>query len=141
MNNKKIQINIDNFTEKELACKCCGKFSMTTRHLVNIQALRYKFNKSLIVTSGCRCRKHNKDEGGVDKIQNGILITSRHECDTKQADATDLKPLDLKDLEKLYNLIIKMDLFTEVIWYKKSGFIHIATYPEKKVKYFDIINK
>ena len=33
---------------------------------IRLQAYRYMLNKGMTVTSGCRCKQHNKDEGGVD---------------------------------------------------------------------------
>jgi len=127
---------IENFTRDELKCKCgCGMFNMSDKHLVNIQCLRNSYDKPLIVTSGCRCIKHNKNSGGVPK--------SRHECQTKEADATDFTTIGSKseDLMELYEQACVMDCFKEVLYYKKSKFVHVATYPDKPEKIFKIIDK
>ena len=123
-------IQIANFSEDELKCKCCGLFNMSERHIVNIQALRYRLGLPLTVTSGCRCMKHNKESGGE--------LNSRHEATTKKADATDLT---CSDLNELFHIARKIGLFKEVILYKKSNFVHVATYPEKKFIYFDTVDK
>jgi len=76
-----LQAKIENFTEKEIACKCCGKVNVSDKGIICLQAFRYMLNNkykkniSLHINSACRCRKHNKAEGGVDEIRNGKLVT------------------------------------------------------------------
>ena len=121
-------IKIANFTEKELRCPCCGLFNMTDRHLINLQALRYRLGLPLTVTSGCRCMKHNRTVGGVPN--------SRHQASTKQADATDVT---CENMVELFHVARKIGLFKEVILYKEQNFLHLATYPDKKFIYFDVV--
>lgn len=129
-----IKANIENFTEKEIACKCCGKLNISDKAIISLQAFRYMLNNKykknirLNVTSGCRCRKHNKAEGGVDEIRNGVLVTSRHECTTKKSDAFDLTSPDL-DYKTLYQEAINSKLFSTVIRYDRQHFVHTDTQP------------
>ena len=63
------------FKEKELACKCCGQLPPFARE--NIEALvrevldpaREKLGSPIVVNSGYRCPKHNKEVGGVANSQ------------------------------------------------------------------------
>ena len=63
------------FKEKELCCKCCGQLPPFARE--NIEALvenvldplRERYGKPIVVNSGYRCAKHNKEVGGVANSQ------------------------------------------------------------------------
>jgi uncharacterized protein YcbK (DUF882 family) len=124
-------IKIANFSENELKCRCgCGLFNMSERHIINLQALRYRFGSPLTVTSGCRCMKHNGAVGGV--------ANSRHQASTKKADATDVT---CDNVSELFHVAQKIGLFKEVIYYKVSNFVHISSFPEKKFIYFDVLEK
>lgn len=137
-----LKAKIKNFTKDELACNCCGLLNMADYHKLAIQVLRVGFNAGLNVSSGCRCVKHNKNEGGH--------INSRHECETKEADATDLCPNypvyvnnDLSNEEyinevfRLYEYAKSLKVFKEVIMYlylkdPSKSFVHVSTYPQQK---------
>jgi uncharacterized protein YcbK (DUF882 family) len=74
----------DNFTTKELECKCkldTCKEQRISKDLVNsLQALRKSFGKSIIITSGYRCLEHNRSIGSSDTSQhplgNAVDVTS-----------------------------------------------------------------
>lgn len=54
------------FTRAEFACKCGCKFASPDPALVaGLQALRDALDKPVIITSGCRCAKHNAAAGGA----------------------------------------------------------------------------
>ena len=63
------------FKEQELACKCCGQLPPFARE--NIEALvcvvidpaREKLGSPIVVNSGYRCPKHNKEVGGATNSQ------------------------------------------------------------------------
>ena len=63
------------FKEKEFACKCCGQLPPLARE--NVKALvavildpvREKLGMPVVVNSGYRCPKHNKEVGGVKNSQ------------------------------------------------------------------------
>lgn len=124
----KITIDIKNFTREELECRCgCKRFNVDTEFLIRAQAFRYMLGLVMTVTSGGRCVKHNRAEGGEPK--------SCHECETKAATAMDFT---CSNLQKGYELACKCGLFNEVIWYKNKGFIHIGLDKKQKGNYFAI---
>lgn len=47
------------FSKSELACKCCGQCKMNQAFLERLDALRWLYNKPMIVSSGYRCPHHN----------------------------------------------------------------------------------
>ncbi len=59
----------ENFKEKEFACRCCGVLKVDPMLMEKLELLRAEFGKPIIVTSGYRCPKHNKEVGGVSKSQ------------------------------------------------------------------------
>lgn len=132
----KPQVTIENFTIEGpdwLACRCgCKRFNMMPRFLIGYQAFRYVYDKGMNPTSGCRCKKHNKDVGGVD--------TSLHECETKAASAIDTTSANPEDL---YNKAAKFakdtGLFNEVIYYKSKKMVHLGYDPKKKTPYIAIV--
>jgi len=55
-----------NFSKSEFACKCGCGFDNINVGLVNrLQVMRDIVGCPITVTSGCRCPKHNKEEGGA----------------------------------------------------------------------------
>jgi len=63
----------NNFTRSELACPCCGAYYMDPNMVDALQAIRDQVGEPIYVSSACRCKKHNKDVGGVSN--------SQHLCD------------------------------------------------------------
>ena len=58
--------NIKHFKKSEFTCKCgCGLNRIDLRLVKILDEIREHYNKPVIVTSGCRCSKHNKNVGGV----------------------------------------------------------------------------
>ncbi len=62
----------------DLACRCCDKIGrrQSAKKLLKVlnrfqKFLGYKYQ--LTLNSACRCRKHNKDVGGVDNPKTGRL--------------------------------------------------------------------
>jgi len=56
-----------NFSEKELACSCCGKNEMTQETVDALQALRESIGKPLRLSSAYRCPKHNSKVSSTGK--------------------------------------------------------------------------
>lgn len=58
--------NISNFfDEKEFECKCgCGLMNMHMSFVQRLDAVRIIYGDEIIISSGCRCAKHNKKVGG-----------------------------------------------------------------------------
>lgn len=59
--------DVQHFKKSEFACKDgCGFDSIDLRVVKVLEDIRHHFgDKPVIVTSGCRCAKHNKEVGGV----------------------------------------------------------------------------
>ena len=66
---EKEELNWDNvkyFRKEEFTCKCGCKMNNIDLRLIKIlDEIREHFGQACIVTSGCRCSKHNKAVGGV----------------------------------------------------------------------------
>ena len=103
------------FKEKEFACKCCGQLPPLARE--NVKALvrevldpvREKLGKPVVVNSGYRCEKHNKDVGGVRNSQH------------LRGEAADIH---CQDNERLKQLIIENGKFDQLITY--PTFLHVS---------------
>lgn len=60
-----------NFDLKQYKCKCGGKYCNGVPHkiykrlVMKDQYIRNRLGKPIYITSGLRCEKHNKNEGGV----------------------------------------------------------------------------
>ena len=106
------------FKEQELSCKCCGQLPPFARE--NIEALvenvldplRERYGKPIVVNSGYRCPKHNKEVGGAPRSQH------------MAGEATDIRPSEPIDLNRLRQLIIESRKFDQLIVYK--NFLHVS---------------
>lgn len=60
-----------NFNSSEFECSCsrCESNYIDLRLIYCLQRLREKMGIPIIITSGYRCRKYNKDIGGASKSQ------------------------------------------------------------------------
>ena len=103
------------FKEKEFACKCCGQLPPLARE--NVKALvsevldpvRERLGMPIVVNSGYRCEKHNKDVGGVRNSQH------------LRGEAADIH---CQDNERLKQLIIENGKFDQLITY--PTFLHVS---------------
>ena len=103
------------FKEKEFACKCCGQLPPLARE--NVKALvcevldpvREKLGMPIVVNSGYRCEKHNKDVGGARNSQH------------LRGEAADVT---CADLPRLKALIIENGKFDQLITY--PTFLHVS---------------
>lgn len=53
-----------NFSLREFQCPCCGQVKIDSNLVYLLQVLRDSINRPIIITSGYRCPKHNKEVGG-----------------------------------------------------------------------------
>lgn len=118
-----MKVECKKFSEKEIRCKCgCGTILVEPDLIISAQAFRnklcFKYRKDvrLCILSGCRCPQHNKDEGGVDDSKH--KVTPEHPCEALDFWSPDLPPKILYDEAKACGL------FSTVIYYVKSKFIH-----------------
>jgi len=124
---------IENFRVHELECKCrCGLCEISDKFLIALQASRYALNNifgkniRLIVNSCCRCKKRNKEVGGVNHSRHLSFPTV-----PRPTDAGDIWSPDIP-IDQLYSELSKMFFWTRVIYYKKSNFCHCDTRPGKR---------
>lgn len=65
-NNQITWSDIKYFKKEEFNCKCgCGLNNVDIKLVKILDEIRGHFGKPMIVTSGCRCKSHNKKVGGV----------------------------------------------------------------------------
>ncbi|MFA5397958.1 MAG: D-Ala-D-Ala carboxypeptidase family metallohydrolase [Methanogenium sp.] len=55
------------FKLEEFKCPCCGKANMDSLFLAQIDNARDYAGVPFIITSGCRCEKHNKEVGSTSR--------------------------------------------------------------------------
>lgn len=52
------------FSDKELACRHCGKLVLAPGFAEKLKELRLEFGLPMTLSSCCRCSEHNRQEGG-----------------------------------------------------------------------------
>lgn len=52
------------FSDKELACRHCGKLVLAPGFAEKLKELRLEFDLPMTLSSCCRCGEHNRQEGG-----------------------------------------------------------------------------
>lgn len=58
--------DIKHFKKSEFTCKCgCGMNNIDLKLVKILEEIRNHFGQAVVITSGCRCKKHNADVGGV----------------------------------------------------------------------------
>jgi len=55
----------EHFKSGEFACPCCGGIEVDPELIVALEKIRAHFGNKVIVTSGYRCKKHNREVGGA----------------------------------------------------------------------------
>jgi zinc D-Ala-D-Ala carboxypeptidase len=105
------------FSPRELACKGTGLLLLDTDAMNKLQALRTRLGKPLIITSAYRSPQHNKAVGGAKNSlhMKGIAFDVR------------MDNHDPYEFEKAARAVG----FTGFGFYRKSGFMHIDTGPER----------
>ena len=111
------------FKEQEFVCRCCGGLPPFAKE--NIEALvenvldplRERYGRPIVVNSGYRCPKHNKEVGGATNSQH------------MKGEAADIRPTTncpnyTNDLKRLRQLIIESRNFDQLIVY--PTFLHVS---------------
>lgn len=58
----------EHFSRSEFACKCgCGFDTVDAELIKVLEKVRDHFKAAVMINSGCRCKKRNKDVGGSSK--------------------------------------------------------------------------
>ena len=113
------------FNEKEFACRCCGELPPFARE--NIEALvrevldpaREKLGMPIVVNSGYRCPKHNREVGGVARSQHLVGEAADIRCHTDPSTGSGQENTD-----RLARVIVENGRFDQLIMY--PGFIHVS---------------
>ena len=85
----------EHFSRKEFECQCgCGFDTVDIELLEALETIRHRYMKGIKITSGCRCAKHNKAEGGADDSQH------------TKGRAADFKVKDMEP-EEIYNFLCR----------------------------------
>jgi zinc D-Ala-D-Ala carboxypeptidase len=113
----------DNFSSSEFACKCknddCVEQRISKNYIEKLQKVREEFGKSITITSGYRCLKHNRSIGSSD--------TSQH----PKGNAAD-KVVPAADMAKLYELCEKHFKAVGDARHRKAPFIHTDDREDKE---------
>lgn len=70
-----------NFSECEFVCKCCGRLVLSSKLTAALQQLRDLIGEPIIVNCGYRCRKHNREVGGVPNSYHTKGMAADIRCD------------------------------------------------------------
>ena len=65
-------IDLPDFKLSEFICPCCGACEMDKEFLWKLQRCRSIAGIPFKITSGFRCKKHNKEVGGVEESEHLI---------------------------------------------------------------------
>ena len=105
------------FTEDEFKCHCCGICNVSPEFLEKLTEAREIAGIPFDINSGCRCKKHNKDEGG--NIYSQHLTSKLTECS-----AADIKCNTDRKRFIIVEALIDAG-FTHLGISKKDLFIHV----------------
>lgn len=109
----------ENFSRSEFACPCCGKAEMKGELIQELQSLRYRYGKPIIITSGYRCDEYNRTVSTATLHPTGW--------------AADLKtPRDGSDAMRLVELVFKIFSEYGIGIYDKH--VHVDMRPNGAVK-------
>ena len=126
------------FKEKELCCKCCGQLPPLARENVEalvenvLDPLRERYGKPIVVNSGYRCPKHNKEVGGATNSQHikgeaadirpttNCTIAAPHSQGENYTNELKLLRLLIIESRKFDQLII-YPTFLHVSWKRRGG--------------------
>lgn len=56
----------ENFNSEEFTCPCCGMEWIDRKLVHRLQVIRDIIGCPIVITSGCRCTKHNAEVGGKE---------------------------------------------------------------------------
>lgn len=56
---------VDHFSPKEFACPCCGACEMKEDFVKWLDQVRSDLGSPIVIDSGFRCARHNKEVGGA----------------------------------------------------------------------------
>ena len=116
------------FSEKEQSCNCCGQGKLSGDTLIRLNFARLIAGIPFVLNCACRCAKHNKEVGGVEKSAHLIKADNTAnavdiQCTNSSARFIILKALLDAGFKRvgIYKTFIHADddpnLPSEVIWH------------------------
>jgi uncharacterized protein YcbK (DUF882 family) len=117
----------EHFSQKELACNCCGEAEMDEEFMSKLEEIRVFYGKPMAITSGYRCSKYNRQISQTAS-KDGPHTTGR---------AVDIQ-ISGKDAHELLGLVMEDDYFSG-IGLSQAGnhdgrFIHVDAMPEANTR-------
>lgn len=109
------------FRRYEFVCRCgCGLDRVYPLLVLNLDNLRRAIGKPLLITSGCRCERHNAIIGGE--------INSMHKPDARgMTHAADIVVPDSVTFEAIEEAMEDIWSYGGIGLYTKRGFVHWDT--------------
>lgn len=111
----------ENFNIEEFKCNCCNALPPLTKEFLSfvnmLQRVRNLIGKQLIITSGYRCEKHNRNVGGASGSYHLLGL------------AVDIKCVSSDDRLLLVDNLLKVGFRRIGI---SSSFIHVDTRKDKQ---------
>lgn len=83
-----------------LSCPCCGIYDYNEEFLNNIEALRVSCDFPWVVSSGCRCKKHNAEVSSAKSMGEHVVVLGE-----KKATAIDILINDRYRLWKFFSML------------------------------------
>ena len=101
------------FNKEQFTCKCgCGYNNISLQLVDMLQQARSNLNIPFIITSGCRCVKHNNKEGGVSNSSHLYGL------------AVDIQYTSLRNLYSMIHMLLNAG-FKRIGINFKQHFIHV----------------
>lgn len=66
---------------KDFACPCCGRDEMNAKFLDSLSTIQFALKKPLVINSGFRCEKHNREVGGSEQSRHMSGIAADIACE------------------------------------------------------------
>jgi uncharacterized protein YcbK (DUF882 family) len=109
--------NYPNFRREEFACRHCGQEQMDENFMNALQALRTRYGKPMIITSGYRCKDHPVE---AEKVEPGAHTSG---C------AADIA-IERREAHRLLQLALEIGFTGIGVNQKGPGrFLHLDTLP------------
>lgn len=72
----------EHFNSEEFDCKCgCGKNNISKELVDRLEQVRRNCGYPIVITSGCRCEKHNLAVGGKENSSHLLGLAADIQCD------------------------------------------------------------
>jgi uncharacterized protein YcbK (DUF882 family) len=112
---------INNFTQDEFQCPCCGLENIDWEFLMTLDDIRELYGSAMIVNSGCRCPKHNKKIGGA---KNSAHIAT----EDAPSYAADIRITNSNERYKLINASLAFGI-NRIMVYHNKNIVHLDGHP------------